>query len=60
MLGYYKSSFPKKDGNGKAYYALTQFEPCEQPVHASQTRASVLLTPAIISPGQARRAFVRP
>lgn len=29
MLGYYKSSFPKKDGKGKAYYALTQFEPCE-------------------------------
>lgn len=28
MLGYYKSSFPKKDGSGKAYYGLTQFEPC--------------------------------
>ncbi|POY75780.1 hypothetical protein BMF94_1093 [Rhodotorula taiwanensis] len=29
MLGYYKSSFPKKDGQGKAFYALTQFEPCQ-------------------------------
>ncbi|GJN87500.1 hypothetical protein Rhopal_000449-T1 [Rhodotorula paludigena] len=29
MLGYYKSSFPKKDGSGKAYYGLTQFEPCQ-------------------------------
>ncbi|BGP38710.1 Aminopeptidase 2 mitochondrial [Rhodotorula kratochvilovae] len=29
MLGYYKSSFPKKDGSGKAFYALTQFEPCQ-------------------------------
>lgn len=32
MLGYYKSSFPKKDGKGKGYYALTQFEPCKTPV----------------------------
>lgn len=29
MLGYYKSSYPKKDGKGKAFYSLTQFEPCE-------------------------------
>ncbi|GAA5899974.1 hypothetical protein JCM8208_005555 [Rhodotorula glutinis] len=29
MLGYYKSSFPKKDGSGKAFYGLTQFEPCQ-------------------------------
>ncbi|GAA6002057.1 hypothetical protein JCM10207_003055 [Rhodosporidiobolus poonsookiae] len=26
--GYYRSSFPKKDGSGKVYYSLTQFEPC--------------------------------
>jgi len=32
MLGYYKSSFPKKDGSGKAFYGLTQFEPCASPV----------------------------
>ncbi|BGO90211.1 hypothetical protein NBRC10512_002414 [Rhodotorula toruloides] len=29
MLGYYKSSYPKKDGKGKAFYGLTQFEPCQ-------------------------------
>jgi hypothetical protein len=33
MLGYYKSSYPKKDGKGKAFYGLTQFEPCECFLH---------------------------
>lgn len=60
MLGYYKSSFPKKDGKGKAYYALTQFEPCKFRTLSSSPYC-VLTSLELCRPGPSRfRALLPP